>query len=118
MVLHAARTGMALQAVVSFHGALGSFHKPAPGSVHAKILVCHGGDDVLVPGDAVAAFKQEMQEAEADFRFVAYPGALHGFSNPEASERGSKYGLPLAYNADTDRESWQAMKELFSEAFA
>jgi dienelactone hydrolase len=118
MVLHAARTGMALQAVVSFHGALGSFHKPAPGSVHAKILVCHGGDDVLVPEDAVAAFKQEMQEAEADFRFVAYPGALHGFSNPEASERGSKYGLPLAYNADTDRESWQAMKELFSEAFA
>ncbi len=49
MVLHAARTGMPLAGVVSFHGALGSSHKPAPGSVLAKIMVCHGAEDVLVP---------------------------------------------------------------------
>jgi dienelactone hydrolase len=32
VVLHAARVGMPLAGVVSFHGSLGSFHKPAPGS--------------------------------------------------------------------------------------
>ena len=118
MVLHAARTGMPLAGVVSFHGALGSFHKPAPGSVLAKIMVCHGAEDVLVPQDQVTALKDEMQAAEADFRFIPYPGALHGFTNPEADANGEKYGLPLAYSEDTDRRSWQEMQDFFKEIFA
>ncbi|GMQ76126.1 MAG: dienelactone hydrolase family protein [Gammaproteobacteria bacterium] len=118
MVLHAARTGMPLAGVVSFHGALGSFHKPAPGSVRAKIMVCHGGEDVLVPDDDVAALKEEMQAAGADLRFIAYPGALHGFTNPEADANGKKYGLPLAYDQDADQRSWQEMQAFFKEIFA
>ena len=118
MVLHAARTGMPLAGVVSFHGALGSFHEPAPGSVLAKIMVCHGAEDVLVPQDQVTALKDEMQAAEADFRFIPYPGALHGFTNPEADANGEKYGLPLAYSEDTDRRSWQEMQDFFKEIFA
>ena len=118
MVLHAARTGLPLAGVVSFHGALGSAHKPAPGSVRAKVMVCHGADDVLVPDDSVAALKEEMQAAGADLRFVAYPGALHGFTNPDADANGEKYGLPLAYSADTDQRSWQDMQTFFKEIFA
>ncbi len=118
MVLHAARIGMPLAGVVSFHGALGSFHKPTPGSVLAKIMVCHGAEDVLVPQDQVTALKDEMQAAEADFRFIPYPGALHGFTNPEADANGEKYGLPLAYSEDTDRRSWQEMQDFFKEIFA
>jgi len=118
MVLHAARTGLPLAGVVSFHGALGSAHKPAPGSVRAKVMVCHGADDVLVPDDSVAALKDEMQAAGADLRFVAYPGALHGFTNPDADANGEKYGLPLAYSADTDQRSWQDMQTFFKEIFA
>ncbi len=118
MVLHAARTGMPLAGVVSFHGALGSFHKPAPGSVRAKIMVCHGAEDVLVPDDDVAALKEEMQAAGADLRFIAYPGALHGFTNPEADVNGKKYGLPLAYDKDADQRSWQEMQAFFKEIFA
>ncbi len=118
LALHAARIGLPLAGVVSFHGALGSFHQPAPGGVHAKILVCHGGADALVPEDTVAAFKQEMTEAGAEFKFVTYPGALHGFSNPAADANGRKFGLPLAYDADTDRKSWQAMQDFLEEVFA
>jgi dienelactone hydrolase len=86
--------------------------------VLAKILVCHGADDVLVPQDQVAAFKDEMQAAGADLRFIAYPGALHGFTNPEADANGKKYGLPLAYSEETDRQSWQEMQIFFKEIFA
>jgi len=118
MVLHAARTGLPLAGVVSFHGALGSAHKPAPGSVRAKVMVCHGADDVLVPDEGVAALKEEMQDAGADLRFVAYPGALHGFTNPDADANGEKYGLPLAYSAETDQRSWQDMQVFFKEIFA
>jgi dienelactone hydrolase len=118
MVLHAARIGMDLDGVVSFHGALGSAHKPTPGGVRARILVCHGAADSLVPDDDITAFKREMAEACADYRFEAYEGALHGFTNPDADENGKKYGLPLAYSAQTDRRSWQAMQDFFNAIFS
>lgn len=117
VVLHAARTGMPLAGVVSFHGSLGSFHTPAPGSVRAKVMVCHGADDVLVPDESVTALKDEMQAAGADLRFISYPGALHGFTNPDADANGEKYGLPLAYSEDTDQRSWQDMQGFFKEIF-
>jgi dienelactone hydrolase len=118
VVLHAARIGLPLAAVVSFHGALGSFHKPAPGTVKAKVLVCHGAADALVPAADLAAFEQEMKDAQADYRVVQYPGALHGFTNPAADENGKKYSLPLAYDAAVDRQSWSDMRELFARTLA
>lgn len=118
VVLHAARIGLPLAAVVSFHGALGSFHKPAPGSVKATVLVCHGAADVLVPAADLAAFEQEMRDAKADYRVVRYPGALHGFTNPEADENGKRYGIPLAYDAATDKQSWADMQELLARTLA
>ena len=117
MVLHCARIGMDLTGVVSFHGALGSFHKPARGEVKAKVLVCHGAADALVSDEEIAGFKQEMADAGADFRFVAYDGALHGFTNPAATANGEKYGLPLAYDEAVDRRSWDDMQALFAEIF-
>ena len=118
MVLHAARTGMPLAGVVRFHGSLGSAHEPTPGSIRAKIMVCHGAEDVLVPDDSVTALKDEMQAAGADLRFISYPGALHGFTNPDADANGEKYGLPLAYSEHTDHRSWQDMQAFFKEIFA
>ncbi|GIS90619.1 MAG: hypothetical protein CM1200mP20_06600 [Pseudomonadota bacterium] len=67
MVLHMARIGMPLEAVVSFHGSLGSFHTPEPGTVKPRILVCHGAADSLVPDDDITAFKSEMRTAQAEF---------------------------------------------------
>ena len=116
--LHAARIGMPLRGVVSFHGSLGSFHTPAPGSIQARILVCHGAADVLVPEEQVSAFKTEMDAAGADYQFIAYDGALHGFTNPDATAKGKEYGLPLAYNEAVDKESWAAMSTFFQEVMA
>lgn len=115
--LHAARWGLDLKAAVSFHGSLDSMHTPSPGDVKARILVCHGAADSLVSDDSVAAFKAEMDSAQAHYEFVDYPGALHGFTNPEATARGEKFGLPLAYDAEADTKSWQKTLTLFSEVF-
>ena len=117
MVLHGARIGMDLKGVVSFHGSLGSFHKPAKGEVKARVLVCHGAADSLVSDEEIAGIKQEMADAGADFRFIAYEGALHGFTNPEATANGKKYGLPLKYDEAVDKRSWGDMQALFSEIF-
>jgi dienelactone hydrolase len=113
VVLHGARIGMPLAGVVSFHGSLGSFHKPAPGSVKARILVCHGGADAFVSDDELAAFKAEMDAAKADYRVIVYPGAQHGFTNPEADAAAKTYGLPLKYDSEVDRKSWADMREFF-----
>jgi len=118
VVLHAARLGLPLRGVVSFHGALSSMHAPTPGGVRANILVCHGADDSLVPDADVAAFKQEMDRARADYRFIAYENAKHGFTNPEADTNGKKYGIPLAYDAVADQRSWQDMREFLGRVFA
>lgn len=115
MVLHMARIGMPLKAVVSFHGALGSFHKPAPGTVQPRILICHGGADKLVTQEELAACRAELDEAGADYEVIVYPGALHGFTNPQATERGQKYGLPLAHDSEADADSWRAMLNLFGK---
>jgi dienelactone hydrolase len=113
MALHMARIGLPLSAVVSFHGALGSFHNPAPGEVKASILVCHGGEDVMVSMDDVAAFKQEMDAARAEYEVIVHAGAQHGFTSKEADSNGRKYDIPVGYNARADEESWAAMMSLF-----
>jgi dienelactone hydrolase len=117
MALHMARKGFALNAAVSFHGALGSFHTPAPGEVKAKILVCHGGGDAMVSMDDVAAFRQEMDNAEVDYEVIVHPDAPHGFSSKEADTNGEKYGIPVGYDGDADAASWNAMQSLFKQCF-
>ena len=117
MALHLARIGTSLKAAVSFHGALDSFHQTAPGSIKARVLVCHGGADEFVSKESIQSFHDEMKSAEADYEFISYPGALHGFTSPEADENGQKYGLPLAYDEAADKKSWEAMTNLFNDVF-
>jgi dienelactone hydrolase len=91
MVLHMARLGLPLSAVVSFHGALGSFHTATPGSIRPRVLVCHGEEDSMVTMDDLAGFKQEMETAQADYQVIVYPNAKHGFTNEAADGNGQKY---------------------------
>lgn len=115
VVLHMARIGADLDAVVSFHGTLEGQTKAEKGAVEAEILVLHGGADSLVPEESVEAFKEEMESAGADLRFVSYPGAKHAFTNPAATEMGNEHDLPLAYDKEADEKSWNEMKKLFAK---
>ncbi len=116
IVLNAVRQGMDLDAVASFHGSLGGL-MPIKGPMKAKILVCHGAADSFNPPEKVAAFQEEMTGAKADFKFIAYPGAKHGFTNPAADELGKKFQLDIAYNADADTNSWKELQKLLQAVF-
>jgi dienelactone hydrolase len=117
VALQMAREGVnGLDAVASFHGALDTAHPAQSGAVKAKILVAHGAADPFVPPEKVAAFMKEMNEAGADYTFIAYSGAVHSFTNPEADKFGSQFNLPLKYNKQADVASWQAMRNMFNEA--
>ena len=55
-----------------------------------------------------------MRKAGGDYEVVSYGGAVHGFSNPA---HGNDPKTGVAYNAEADRRSWQAMKDFLSEIF-
>jgi dienelactone hydrolase len=58
-----------------------------------------------------------MTAAGADFRFISYPGAVHSFTNPEADAMGKKFNMPIAYNAQADRQSWDELKKFLKDIF-
>lgn len=117
VVLNMARQGADLKGVVSFHGRLGAIKPAEPGAIKARILVLHGGDDKFTTPEQIEAFKKEMADAKADVHFIVYPGAMHSFTNPDATAYGKKFNIPLAYNKKADKESWSAMKTFLSEIF-
>jgi dienelactone hydrolase len=117
IVLDMARAGLDLAGVVSFHGELTTDDPAKKGEVKARVLVFNGEDDPFVKAEDIEAFKKEMQNAGVDYRFVNYPGAKHSFTNPGADKYGKEFGLPLAYNENADKKSWQAMQEFFHEIF-
>jgi dienelactone hydrolase len=118
IVLEMARRGVELAAVASFHGSLASTTAVAPGTLKPHLLVATGGADNLVPPAQVEAFKAEMDRAKADYKVIVYPGARHSFTNPDADEVGRRFNLPIAYDADADRESWRELGSFLKAAFA
>jgi dienelactone hydrolase len=117
VVLNMARQGLDLKGVASFHGSLAAVKPAQPGGIKAKILVLNGADDKFVTSEQIETFKQEMKSAGADFQFISYPGAIHSFTNPEADAYGKKFNLPLGYNADADKQSWDEMKKFLNSIF-
>lgn len=111
--LELARDGAPLFAAVSFHGLLDTGLPAEPGRIAARILVCHGDADPMVPRSQVLAFWEEMDAAGANWHFHAYSGVKHGFTNPAPTENPA-----TAYDASADRQSWAAMLDLFDEVLA
>jgi dienelactone hydrolase len=112
--LHMARIGTDLDAIASFHGNLAT-QKPMPRGVFGgKILIAQGAADPFVPKEQLDAFKKEMDAAGASYEVVEYPGAMHAFTNPAATEAGEKYKLPFKYDPAADAASWQKLTELLA----
>lgn len=116
VVLNAAKLGSDLKGVVSFHGDLSGV-APDKKLMKAKVLVCHGADDKFVTQQAVDKFKHQMDSAGIDYTFKSYPNATHAFTNPAATETGKKFNMPITYNAEADKNSWNDMKDFLSKLF-
>jgi dienelactone hydrolase len=117
VVLNMARAGVDLKGVVSFHGSLGTVIPAEKGNVKAKLLVCSGAADKFISPKDVDAFKKEMKDAGANLKYVAYKGALHAFSNPDATDLGKKFNMPIAYDEKADKGSWSEMQKFFKTIF-
>ena len=114
VVLGMARAGEDLDAVATFHGVLATENPAAKDMVKPRLLIMTGGADPMVDQAQVAAFETEMKAAGAKYKVITYPGAKHGFSNPDADKAGMN---ALAYNADADKKSWAEALKLFKETW-
>lgn len=112
--LELARTGADIAVAVSFHGLLETARKATPGTVRARLLICHGHRDPLAPRGELAKFEDEMDLAGAAYHLHVYSHAKHGFTDPGSDARGME---ALAYDPSADRQSWNAMLSLFDEVF-
>ncbi|WP_298286420.1 dienelactone hydrolase family protein [Novosphingobium sp.] len=110
--LELARDGADLLLAASFHGLLDTQAPAQPGTVKARILVCHGDADPMVPRAQVIAFWEEMDAAGANWHFHSYSGVKHGFTDPGSDARGM---AAIGYDASADRQSWGALLELLDE---
>jgi dienelactone hydrolase len=103
-VLELARSGAPAQAVVSFHGTLGTHQAARPGEVKARILALTGARDPYAPKEDVEAFQAEMAQA-ADWQMTVYGRGLHGFTDPIAAEMTDR--VPgVGYDPLLDKLSW------------
>lgn len=110
--LELARSGAKAQGFVSFHGGLDTPNPADAKNIKAPVEVYTGAADPSVPPAQVASFEKEMKDAGVKYEVVSYPGAVHGFTNPDHGNDPSK---GVAYNAEADAQSWAAMKAFFKK---
>jgi len=114
--LELARAGEDLALVASFHGLLDTGRKASAAvPINARLLICHGDGDPMVPREQVLAFWEEMDAVGVNWHFNSYSGVRHGFTDPASDARGL---AAVAYDASADRQSWAALNSLLDEVFS
>ena len=116
VALSMANAGQDLDAVAAFHSGVGLPIMPSK-NLKARVLVCNGADDTFISPESITAFKTAMDSVGAKYEYISYPGVVHSFTSKEADANGEKFGLPLAYDAQADKKSWESLKKLLREVF-
>jgi dienelactone hydrolase len=115
VALDMARAGADVDAVITLHAGLRMSVPAVKGRAKVrKILVLTGGADPMVGNELIAKFEKEMKAAGFDVTVISYPGAKHGFTNPDADRMGI---AGLGYDADADRKSWQEALKVLKDVF-
>jgi dienelactone hydrolase len=116
VVLTMANSGYDLDAVAAFHSGVALPVMPND-NLKAQVLVCNGAADPFINPESVTAFKTAMDSIGADYEYISYPGVKHSFTSKAADKNGEKFNLPLEYDAEADRKSWNELQQLLNEVF-
>jgi dienelactone hydrolase len=111
--LDLARSGAQVGGVVTFHANLTTDDPALAKNIKAKVLVLHGADDKFESPEQVAGFQKEMRDANVDWQFLIFGGAVHCFAIPTAD--GSVPGC--LYNERAAKRGFAQMHAFFDEVF-
>jgi dienelactone hydrolase len=110
-VLDLARSGAAIAAVVSFHGALTTDNPALAKHIKARVLAMNGADDRWTMPDA-GKFMDEMRGSPASWEFVVLGHAEHCFTEVGENSPGCRY------DAAASARSYRLMRDWLTHAFA
>jgi len=114
IVLELARTNPELRCVVAFHPGLTGLPETDARKLTAKVMVCAGVLDPLIPPAARQRLIDLMNAAGADWQLLTYGQAGHSFTDRTVDAMN----LPGFFHHErTDLRSWAAMRHLFDETF-
>jgi dienelactone hydrolase len=115
-VLEFARVGNDVPGVVSFHGGLDFVGTDWESDrVKARLLVCTGVEDPLVPWPVLTEFQNNLRRGGVNWELDIYGGAKHSFTRPDAATGSSPERS--RYDPQADRRSWRAMLDFLGEIF-
>ncbi|GAA4839899.1 dienelactone hydrolase family protein [Luteimicrobium xylanilyticum] len=102
--LELARTGADLRGTVAFHARLVT-HAPSDApEIRGSVLVLGGGDDAVVPDDAVHAFTDELRAAGVPWEVTLYGGAPHAYTIADQP----------SFRPEADRRAWVAFTDFLT----
>src|SRR5205823_639875 len=104
--LQLAYTGANLKAVVTFHAALPIPDEEHAKAIKAKVQINHGSADKFIPEATAGKFREALEQAKVDYEMIYHGKAKHSFTVKGIDDKGVE---GLAYNAEADHRSWQAM---------
>ena len=113
-VLQLAYAGADLDAGVTFHAALPVPSEEDAENIKARLLICHGAQDSLIPEETVRQFRAALDAAGADYEMIYYAGARHSFTVPNADDHGIE---GIKYDKEADRRSWRQMQIVLRNVF-
>lgn len=116
VALSMANSGIDLDGVAVFHSGINLPVMPNE-SLSAQILVQNGADDAMITEEQVQVFKSKLDSLNADYKYIAYKGVKHSYTNKAADSIAKQYDLPLAYDEETAKKSWEMMGEFFNEIY-
>jgi dienelactone hydrolase len=112
IALELARGGADIKAAVGFHAGLATSRPKDAKNIRARVLICNGADDPIVPLQQRGDFEREMTEGAVDWQLHLYGGVGHAFTRPGIDA----LRMPgFAYSKTADERSWQSMLALFAE---
>ncbi|WP_055411223.1 dienelactone hydrolase family protein [Nonlabens sp. YIK11] len=117
MALSMANAGLPLKAVMAFHSKVELPIMPNE-KLAAKIVVANGADDPFVSEESIEAWTNAMDAIDVNYEYVTYPEVKHAYTNKNANAKAEKYDLPLDYDAEADKDSWNRVQDLLAEVFS
>ena len=117
-VLELARSGAPVAAVVGFHSGLETRRPDDAANIKARILVCLGSEDPIIPPQQRAEFEREMTAGGVDWQMHVFGGAQHSFTDPGIDAMAKAAGMSgMSYHRPSDERSWRLMRDMFVEVF-
>lgn len=111
-VLELARSGTAIEAVVSLHGDLQTTMPAKAGDIKAAVFVIHGSKDPVAPKADRDALEAEMDGVGANWQMLDFGGRLHSFAEEETMMKGI-----AEYHAGAAHQTYRMLDDFIQDAF-